>query len=266
MTAATPLQSVPAEATRLVDGLRADGVLARLLGGLGVAAHDHTEPPEALGRDFADIDLVVRRKCARRCTDALVGLGYEPNSRFNALHGARRMLFYDRANGRQLDVFVGDFSMCHQLDLDDRLDRHPRALSAADLFLTKLQIVELNHKDVTDTVRLVLGHEVVDTDDAPSDSADGDDLSLARVCAVTRTDWGWYTTVCDNVALVRDAAPGLLPGERGALVAGRLDALLAVMRAAPKTARWKARAMVGRRKAWYELPEEVDPTRRPSSG
>ena len=29
------------------------------------------------------------------------------------------------------------------------------------------------------------------------------------------------------------------------------------LRGAPKTTLWKARAMVGRRASWYELPEEV---------
>lgn len=262
----TPLADPVDEAPRLVDGLRDGGVRARLLGGLGVAAHDHADPPEAVRREFADVDLVVQRESARRCTTVLDELGYEANSRFNALHGARRMLFYDRANGRQLDVFVGAFAMCHGLELDDRLDRHPCALSAADLLLTKLQIVELNRKDVTDTVRLVLGHHLLDTDDAAGDPATDDGLSLARVCAVTRADWGWYTTVSDNVRKVIAAVPDLLPGDPGQRVTQRLDGVLAAMAAAPKTSKWKARAMLGRRKAWYELPEEVDPSRRQARG
>ena len=59
----------------------------------------------------------------------LTGLGYVPNERFNALHGARRMLFYDTANGRQLDVFVGAFAMCHQLDLSEPARRARRRRS-----------------------------------------------------------------------------------------------------------------------------------------
>ena len=63
------------------------------------------------------------------------------------------MLFYDTANGRQLDVFVGTFHMCHELDLGKRLAEHPSALDAADLLLTKLQIAEINRKDIVDAVR-----------------------------------------------------------------------------------------------------------------
>ena len=36
----------------------------------------------------------------------------------------------------------------------------------------------------------------------------------------------------------------------------RIDALLAKMEAHPKSLAWKARAMVGERVRWYELPEE----------
>jgi hypothetical protein len=44
--------------------------------------------------------------------------------------------------------------------------------------------------------------------------------------------------------------------ERGRLVA-RIDGLIQAMSDAPKTARWKVRARVGRRVRWYEVPEEV---------
>jgi hypothetical protein len=47
-------------------------------------------------------------------------------------------------------------------------------------------------------------------------------------------------------------------GERGFTenVTQRIDTLLSDMEAHPKTLSWKARAMVGERVRWYELPEE----------
>ena len=163
-TPAVPLADVPSEAERVVDGLAARGVVARLLGGAGVAAHQHGPVPAVLQRAFADIDLVTGRKSGRALADGLAALGYAANDRFNALHGARRLLFYDTVNQRQLDVFVGEFAMCHRLGLDHRLNQHPRALAPADLLLTKLQIVEINRKDVVDAVRLLLAHEVAAPD------------------------------------------------------------------------------------------------------
>lgn len=252
-----PLASISAEAIRLVHELGHRQVNARLIGGLGVAAHDHTPPPPALVREFADIDLVIPRKASRPSARALKELGYTANARFNALHGARRLLFYDLTHRRQLDVFVGEFAMCHSMTLDDRLDRHPVALTAADLLLTKLQIVQLNRKDVLDAARLLLNHEITDDDVDAAGRPGTDGLSSGRILSVTTADWGWYTTLSDNLDKVAMGLPADLAGPVAAVVIPRIEQLLAAMSQAPKTARWKARSLVGRHKVWYQLPEEV---------
>jgi hypothetical protein len=164
------------------------------------------------------------------------------------------MLFYDLENKRQVDVFVGTFSMCHRLDLSGRLGEHAFGLDAADLLLTKLQIHEINRKDLVDAVRLLLTHENADIGGG---SAEPDAMSLDRLRAVTSTDWGWFTTVTDNLRLVRAAAADLLDPEEASIVEARADAIDESLRAAPKSMRWKARSVVGRKSPWYELPEEV---------
>jgi hypothetical protein len=247
----SPLANVVDEGRRLVES--AD-LPVRLLGGVGVALHDHRPVPAALERGYGDLDVVVPPKSARATTAALTAAGYEPNERFNALHGAQRMLFYDLENKRQVDVFVGTFSMCHRLDLSGRLGEHAFGLDAADLLLTKLQIHEINRKDLVDAVRLLLTHENADIGGG---SAEPDAMSLDRLRAVTSTDWGWFTTVTDNLRLARAAAADLLDPEEASIVEARADAIDESLRAAPKSMRWKARSVVGRKSPWYELPEEV---------
>jgi hypothetical protein len=247
----SPLANVVDEGRRLVES--AD-LPVRLLGGVGVALHDHRPVPAALERGYGDLDVVVPPKSARATTAALTAAGYEPNERFNALHGAQRMLFYDLENKRQVDVFVGTFSMCHRLDLSGRLGEHAFGLDAADLLLTKLQIHEINRKDLVDAVRLLLTHENADIGRG---TAVPDAMSLDRLRAVTSTDWGWFTTVTDNLRLARAAAADLLDPEEASIVEARADAIDESLRAAPKSLRWKARSVVGRKSPWYELPEEV---------
>ena len=46
--------------------------------------------------------------------------------------------------------------MCHTLEFADRLARLPYTLDPMDLLLSKLQIVELNEKDVDDCLRLLV--------------------------------------------------------------------------------------------------------------
>jgi len=40
-------------------------------------------------------------------------------------------------------------------------------------------------------------------------------------------------------------------------VTQRIEQITAALAAAPKSLRWRARAKVGRRIPWYDLPEEV---------
>lgn len=251
----SPLADVVTEGRRLIDSATASGHVVRLLGGVGVALHDHRPVPAALERGYGDLDIVVPSKSAKATSTVMAAAGYEANERFNALHGALRMLFYDTENKRQVDVFVGVFSMCHRLDLSSRLGEHPYSLDAADLLLTKLQIHEINRKDLVDAVRLVLTHENADI----AGGGDGrtSSLSLDRLRSVTSSDWGWFTTVTDNLGLVRSAAGDLLEPDEAAVVEGRVDAIDQALRAAPKSMRWKARSVVGRKTPWYELPEEV---------
>ena len=89
----------------------------------------------------------------------------------------------------------------------------PDTLCIADLLLTKLQIVEINAKDLIDAIQLLRNHAV-----SRADKPGLDELSLDRLCAVTSADWGWYTTLSDNLAKVAAFAPDkLAEPDRGAV-------------------------------------------------
>jgi putative nucleotidyltransferase-like protein len=241
---------VVSEATRLLEAAGRERLPLRVLGGVAIAILARQSLPKPLQRTYADIDLVVKRNDGPRARTFLVALGYEPDRSFNSLHGSRRLLFYDLTNSRRLDVFVGVFKMCHELDLESRLELVPLTLAPADLLLTKLQIVELNQKDLVDIVSLFYVCGV-------GDEARPDAIDLSRLAVVTGGDWGWYTTVSDNLARVAPAAAQLLIADDAAVVASRVEAIRQAIERAPKSFAWKLRARVGRRLQWYELPDEV---------
>ena len=243
---ATPLADPVAEARRVIGATDAASTRARVVGGVAVALHDHVALPEGLIRPYADIDLVVEAGGEAILTRTLVELGYEADRKFNALHGHRRLLFWDHPNSRQLDVFVGRFSMCHTLLMSGRLDSG-LTLSPADLLLTKLQIVELNPKDVVDILALIVSHEL-------GDETSGDVLGTDRIGSITGADWGWHTTVLDSLVRVRDRVE--IAGPLASMARLRIDGLQAAIDDVPKSLRWRARSRIGRRMPWYELPEE----------
>ena len=246
---ATPLPDVEAEAARLLERAAQAKLLVRLLGGAAVGMHRHAPFPPSLERRYGDIDVVVKKGQDRGLKRLLEELGYVPNRSFNNLHGDRRLLFYDERNKRQLDVFIGTFRMCHTLDLDDRLELHPTTLAPADLLLTKLQIVKINAKDIIDAQVLLLEHK--------TGRGLGDIIDLGRLINVTSRDWGWFTTFTDNLTRLTPTPDSSLPQDAADQIADRVATIQQALTAAPKSMGWKARAAVGRRMPWYELPEEI---------
>ena len=241
------------EMHRLVDEAQGQGIFLRLLGGLAIKQHCDRAPHRALMRSYPDIDFVTNKEGALRLEAFLAAMGYTPNKTFNTLSGDHRQLYYDTERNRQIDIFIGDFSMCHKLPLADRLSLEPLTIPLAELFLTKAQIVQLNRKDVLDLLALLLDHEVGPSDDETINSA-----YIASLCA---RDWGLYTTVTltiDKLRTFMDRGEAeLLTENLKAQIRGRLDTLQAAMARAPKPLAWKVRAKLGTRVPWYEEVEEV---------
>jgi Uncharacterised nucleotidyltransferase len=246
-----PAEDPIAEARRLNAAAKSRGIVARLLGGAAVVLSADKPLPAALRRACKDLDYVVRRSDARRWRDLLEANGYDADVQFNSLHGSQRLLHFDTVNNRQLDTFVSVFAMCHTIDLEDRLPADSPTLAPEDILLTKLQIFEVNDKDLIDTIALLLSHPVV--------SGNKPGINRERLTKIVGTDWGWYTTVSDNLAKAAVRLQSIDLDHAAVLtVEQRLADLRDTIAAAPKSLRWRARARVGRRIPWYDLPEEVD--------
>jgi hypothetical protein len=245
------LPDVVDEARRLLAAAEEEGLRLRLIGGVGVRLHVQGELNPAFAREIRDIDVVTGKGEGRRAAAFFEVQGYVANRTFNAMHGARRMLFYDDANRRQIDVFINTFEMCHVLPLGEHLERDPITVPLADLLLTKLQIVTLNAKDRSDAYAVLLEHEL--------GTGDVESIDAARIADLCARDWGLYRTLQLNLERLGAALPesGLSDDARS-VVAARLAGITAAIEAAPKSVKWKARARVGDRVRWYEEPDEVD--------
>jgi hypothetical protein len=239
---------VVAEAKRLLAFANERDAPLRLLGGVAIYLRAPGELAPAFARAYVDIDFATAKKAARSVGELFRDAGYEPHVAFNALHGQERLLFFDEQHDRQVDVFVGAFSMCHRIPLEGRVAIDPVSIPLAELLLTKLQVIELNEKDIRDTLALLHDHPIADDDGAT--------LNGARVAELCAADWGLWRTITANLVACRAFADTYEVPDRPALDE-RVDALLARIEAEPKTRSWKLRAKIGDRKRWYELPEEV---------
>lgn len=215
------------------------GVLVRLFGGLGVSALLGDRLPESCRRTPGDIDLVARRESRRTLSGILEECGFAADRQFNALHGAERLLFEDD-RGLKVDVVLDNFRMCHILDLSAGLTCAGPALTAPLLLLTKLQIVQLTHKDRLDVQAMLA-------------ALDPEELGVPEIARLCAADWGLWRTVSGSLASLTANVP-LTPLESRRLESNR-KLLIDALQEAPKGMRWRARARVGDRVRWYELPE-----------
>lgn len=243
------LESVTEEAERVTAAADAAGVTLRVTGGVGVALTCDSAHLEELARPYSDIDVVGHARERESIAALLSDLGYAPDEMFNAMHGARRLFFWDDANNRQFDVFLDKVEMCHVIDLRERLRCPGPAVTYADLLLMKLQIVESNEKDLRDIVCLLTDQDFTEGED--------EGIDLAYLADLAADDWGLWRTVT-MVARRADTwaaqLAGLTSRER---VHSQVLRFLEALEDVPKSRAWKLRARIGERKRWYTLPEEA---------
>jgi hypothetical protein len=239
------------EVKRIIDAARDRGVQLRVIGGLAVKLHSPSAQHRSLARTYGDIDLVGYKKQRQEIAETLEELSYVPNARFNSLHGFRRMLFVHPDETYDIDVFLDVFPMCHELNFLGRLEMDTYTIPLADLILSKLQVIQLNEKDVRDTLTILYDHEI-------SESKDREVLDIGYITKICGNDWGWYKTITTNLdEVLRLSDEFLESDEMKETTKKRLHQLRDAIESTPKSTKWKLRAKIGESVRWYELPEDM---------
>jgi len=255
MPGRVPLPKAAEEAIFLVSEADRAGVLLRILGGTGVYVHCTKFRPllQALGREPGDIDLVSYFKFNKtgKIEALLQDAGYVGRDRFNALHGRTRLIFDDPANNTHLEVFFDELKMCHTVKFADRLELDQPTVTLADLFLSKMQIVQLNEKDTKDAIVMFREHDVGDTDN--------ECINAEHVAKELAADWGFWYTVTTNLGKVRDSVGQYktLSEEDREDVLKKMDALKQRIDSEPKKMKWTMRARIGAKTSWYQSVDEA---------
>lgn len=238
------------EVRRVVDAARDRGLHLRVIGGVAVKLHCPSAQHRSMARTYGDVDFIGYRSQRTDVARLMEDLGYEPNRRFNALQGHRRLLFDHPDLGYDADVMLDVFVMCHELNFVGRLERDEYTVPIEELLLSKMQVVELNEKDVKDSFAMLHDHDIAEIDDLDII----DPSFIAKLCS---DDWGWYKTLTMNIDKMTDLSPDYLEEKEKEAVVERLARLRQVIEEAPKSMKWKMRARVGEKKRWYQLPEDV---------
>ncbi|MBE0671421.1 MAG: nucleotidyltransferase family protein [Anaerolineales bacterium] len=243
-------QEMLAEMIRLVNAAEAKKIQIRAIGGLAAQVHNKKNHPLFL-REFADLDFVVSSAQRRDFETFMPEMGYYPDKEVNLLFGNRRQIYYTPET--KVDVFIGNFEMCHKIPLENRLTVDPVTIPLAELLLSKAQILELNRKDALDITSILLNNETGDDDH--------EKINLQIINQLFGKDWGLYKTTTINLQRIVDMIGKgelALAQDECALVISRIREINDSFEKTQKPVAWQLRDRVGTRVKWYMDVEEVE--------
>jgi hypothetical protein len=235
----------------IVEEAAQRSLLLRLLGSLAFRVHspENAHLLDEMNRELTDLDFASERRYASGLIDMLKGLGYAMDNEIATATGGARYFFKHPHTGLGVDIFMDELFYCHRIPFRDRLDKDDHTIPLAELVLEKMQIVELNHKDVKDTIVLLLEHEIGD--------GDNEMVNGGYISRLLAGDWGFYYTVTMNLGRVEEGLGTYqaLTEVQRTTVLGRINHLRRRIEGEPKSVKWRLRAKVGTAVPWYQAVE-----------
>ncbi len=239
------------EGRRLIEDAQKQGLILRVMGPIALHYYfpdfvDLYRRMERLGeRVFTDIDFAAYGKQRGKLVPFFEAHGYELEKRAAMISGGARMIFFS-ATIPMIDVFFDRLDYNHPIDYRGRLEMNPYCVSMADLMLQKLQIVQINDKDLKDAMLLLLAGSLGDSDQNM--------INAGYIARLFSDDWGFYYTATTNLERIKNSVHHIqaLPDELRAFITAQADQLLKIIEAAPKSGKWKGRAKTGTSKPWYK--------------
>jgi hypothetical protein len=241
------------ELQRIIKASDESGILLRVIGSLAFQLHcpKFGYLQEAMGRAYTDLDFAAYSRQTAGIRDFMEQLGYTDNKEVFIVSGGERAIF-DRSDiGLHVDVFYEKLNFCHVIRWEGRLEVDAPTIPLAEMVLEKMQIVQINEKDIIDTIMLMLEHPLGDTDH--------ETINIRRIAELCAADWGLWRTTTMNLNKVRILSQSYaqLTREQKAQVEAQVNAAMARIDQEPKSMAWRLRARVGDRVKWYKDVDEV---------
>jgi hypothetical protein len=245
---------------RLIQEADKRGIVLRIIGAIAIRTHcpEFKYLEYDLGRMLTDIDFVGYDKDTKRIRQLFLDLDYREDPAIKAMMSgmgmgkmSKRLIFYEDNLGIHSDVFMDEMKFCHVVNFRKRLEIDYPTVSLTDMFLTKLQIVKINEKDIIDCIVLLREHDV--------GSEDKEMVNGTYIAKLFSQDWGFWRTATENLEKIKAFAQNYekLADKDKNDVVQKIEKLQARIEKEPKSMKWKMRDRVGDKKKWYEEVEEV---------
>ena len=241
------------ELRRILKASAEANIVLRVIGSLAFQMHcpRFGYLQAAMGRAYTDIDFAAYHRQYKEIQILMSGLGYKENREVFIVSSGERAIFEREEIGIHLDVFYEKLAFCHIIYWNNRLEVDNPSIPLAEMLLEKMQIVEINEKDVIDTMMLLLEHPLGDIDQ--------ETINIKHVAALCSNDWGLWRTTTMNLEKVRQLAQGYiqLSAQQKSIIEAQIKNALARLDQEPKSLAWRLRARVGDRVKWYRDVDEV---------
>jgi len=241
------------QALRIVEEAEKRDLVLRLIGSTAFVMHckANRDLLKKAERRLTDVDLITYSSTSQAAiAEMFESIGYEAVKSLG-WHAAGRDIF---VNDKRLyiDVFKDTLSYCHEISFRGRLELDNPTITLVDLMLEKLQVVEINEKDLKDMAILLLEHDL--------GAGDPEKVDIDYLAGLWSRDWGFYYTGTTNLdkllGYVADFV--ILNPEQKAIVQEKVERIKAHVEAEPKSAKWKIRSKIGTKVRWYEPVETVE--------
>jgi len=240
-------------AHNIVAEAQQHGAIVRLLGAVAFNIHCPTYgyfQAEAK-RHFTDLDFAAYFNQNASIRKAFNHLGFEEDREVAVVFARQRLIYNLPGSPLHIDIFFDKLDFCHPIPWAGRLEVDSPTIPLAEMLLEKMQIVQINPKDIIDTVMLLREHPLGDTDH--------ETINAKRIASMCARDWGLWRTITMNLkkTIEISADYAWLPAADRDIVVGRIEQLLHAIDAEPKPTAWNIRNKIGDRVKWYKEVHEV---------
>jgi hypothetical protein len=247
---------IKSAARQLITGAHQSGVPLFLFGSVAVLlrAERCSDLRIDTSRTYKDVDCVSFSPNQERLHEWMTSLGWQRSERvFVATEGAR-LIYRSPRQPFFIDVFFDELAFCQRVRLKRK--QIGETLSVGDLFLSKVQRVELRRFDFDDLAMLL-------TCDAPEFIAPKG-AARKRILTALSSNWGFYHSATANLVAMQSL---LDAGQFDEQFSSRdpvhklkttIQTILLDLRRCPKSLGWRLRSLVGEAIPWYSVVESVD--------
>ena len=165
---------------------------------------------QVMGRAYTDIDFAAYSKQTKDIRVLLAAMGYRENREVFIVSEGERAIYDKPEIDMHIDVFYEKLNFCHVIRWTGRLEVDSPSIPLAEMLLEKMQIVQINEKDIIDTIMLLLEH--------PLGDIDKETINIKRVSRVVCRGLGFVAHYYHEPEQGAPAGPGLrtaYPGAEG---------------------------------------------------